>query len=73
MELLLTDDELFALTEAKTRPAQMAWLDARGFHYEVGAKGGIKVLRAHVECKMGGRDEGPAQLGPDLKFFEHRP
>ena len=72
MELLLTDDELFALTEAKTRPAQMAWLDARHFHYEVGAKGGIKVLRAHVECKMGGRDEGPTQLGPDLKFFEHR-
>jgi hypothetical protein len=25
-----------------------------------------------VECKMGGRDEGPAQLGPDLSFFEHR-
>ena len=72
MELLLSDDELFALTEAKTRPAQVAWLDARGFHYEVGAKGGIKVLRTHVECKMGGRDEGPGQLGPDLKFFEHR-
>jgi len=72
VELLLSDDELFALTEAKTRPAQMAWLDARGFHYEVGAKGGIKVLRAHVECKMGGRDEGPTPLGPDLKFFEHR-
>jgi Domain of unknown function (DUF4224) len=72
VELLLTADVLFALTEAKTRPAQMAWLDARGFHYEVGAKGGIKVLRAHVECKMGGRDEGPAPLGPDLKFFEHR-
>ena len=72
MELLLSDDELLALTEAKTRPAQMAWLDVREFHYEIGAKGGIKVLRAHVECKMGGRDEGPPQLGPDLKFFEHR-
>ena len=72
MELLLTDNELIALTEAKTRPAQMGWLDARGFHYEVGAKGGIKVLRAHVENKMGGRDNGSAQLGPDLKFFEHR-
>ena len=72
MELLLADDELIALTEVKTRPAQMAWLDARGFHYEVGAKGGIKVLRAHVESKMGGRDNAPAPLGPDLKFFEHR-
>lgn len=72
MNLLLAADELVALTEAKTRPAQMAWLDTHGFHYEVGAKGGIKVLRAHVECKMGGRDEGPAQLGPDLNFFEHR-
>lgn len=72
MELLLADEELIALTEAKTRPAQLAWLDARGFHYEVGAKGGIKVLRAHVECKMGGRDNGPTQLGPDLKYFEHR-
>jgi len=72
MALLLADDELIALTEAKTRPAQMAWLGARGFHYEVGAKGGIKVLRAHVERKMSGRDEDPAQPGPDLKFFEHR-
>jgi hypothetical protein len=72
VNLLLDDDELVALTEAKTRPAQMSWLDAHGFHYEVGAKGGIKVLRAHVLCKMGGRDEGPALLGPDLSFFEHR-
>jgi Domain of unknown function (DUF4224) len=42
MELLLAEEELIALTEAKTRPAQMAWLDARGFHYEVGAKGGSR-------------------------------
>jgi hypothetical protein len=72
MKLLLAEDELIALTETKTRPAQMAWLDSRGFHYELGAKGGIKVLRAHVETKMGGRDNGPAHIGPDLKFFEHR-
>lgn len=37
--LFLTPDELADLTERKTRPAQAAWLQARGIPFEVGASG----------------------------------
>ena len=39
---------------------------------EVGAKGGIKVLRAHVEFKMGAGGGCASPIGPDLNFFQHR-
>jgi hypothetical protein len=68
-ELLLSEAELVALTEAKTRPTQSAWLNARGFTYEVGAKGGIKVLRAHVTSKMGGAPQASTGKGPNVDFF----
>jgi hypothetical protein len=52
----LTRDELNELTGAKLRKKQIAWLQRRGWEYELNCLGWPVVLRAMVEGKMGASD-----------------
>lgn len=51
--MFLTPSDLEQLTERRMPAAQARWLDARGWHYERGANGGVKVLRSYAEAMMG--------------------
>lgn len=51
--MFLTRQEIVELTDYQLPAAQCRWLRDRGFTFEVGASGKPKVLRAHVESKMG--------------------
>jgi len=50
----LTRDELRELTGAKLRKKQIAWLQRRGWEYELNCLGWPVVLRSTMEGKMGG-------------------
>lgn len=51
--MLLTQQELIDLTDCQRAHEQRAWLDARGWVYETGRLGNIKVLRSYAEMRMG--------------------
>lgn len=51
--MILTKDELIELTDSRRAHEQRAWLDARGWVYEVGRLGNIKVLRVYAEMRLG--------------------
>lgn len=51
---LLSHEELVALTDYELPARQARWLDERGWRYERGASGKVKVSRAHFETMMGG-------------------
>jgi hypothetical protein len=51
--MFLTRQELEDLTDYKLQSAQCRWLQEHGYIFEVGGSGRPKVLRAHVESKMG--------------------
>jgi hypothetical protein len=50
--MFLTKDELIELTETSVRKKQMDWLESRGYKYDIGTKGGIKVYAKAVEERM---------------------
>jgi hypothetical protein len=64
--VILTPDELAALTDSDKPAEQRAWLTQRGWVFETGKRGRPKVLRAHAEQKMGGRLSGEKQWAPDF-------
>lgn len=51
--MFLTEAELRELTELEQPEAQRRWLAARGWPFEVSAKGRNRVLRSTMERKMG--------------------
>jgi hypothetical protein len=55
VSLLLTADELEALTGYKLAAYQRKWLTARGWAFELSASGKPRVLRAHAEERLGGK------------------
>lgn len=52
--MILTPEELEALTDSDRPCEQRAWLTARGWVYETGKRGRPKVLRSYAEAKLGG-------------------
>lgn len=51
--MFLTPAELAELTECRRAHEQRQWLDARGWAYEVGRLGNVRVLRRYAEMRMG--------------------
>lgn len=51
--MLLTPADLIELTDCQRAHEQRAWLDARGWIYEVSRLGTVKVLRRYAEMRMG--------------------
>ena len=62
--MILSDDELVALTDYELPAYQARWLEERGWRFERGASGKVKVSRAHFEAMMG----GGAPKAPSPKF-----
>lgn len=52
--MFLSHAELAELTERKTKRLQIVWLKTNGFHFAVGANGHPRVLREHVQARLGG-------------------
>lgn len=65
MSLLLSDDEVTALTRRKRAAAQRRALDRMGLVYMPDAEGRPRVLRSLVERMMGGE---PATTEPELEL-----
>lgn len=65
--MFLTAEELRTLTDCQRAHEQRQWLDSRGWTYEVGRLGNIKVLRRYAEMRMGlPFDDAPATTEPDF-------
>lgn len=66
----LTPDELHGLTDLRQKSAQIAWLRARRWRFEVSAQGFPKVARAYWQLRMvagDDRTEAPAPAArPDF-------
>lgn len=71
--MFLTVDELRDLTDCQRAHEQRAWLDARGWAYEVSRLGSVKVLRRYAEMRLGlpihGGEEKQAE--PDFSSLGH--
>jgi hypothetical protein len=71
--LLLTREELEALTDLKQPKRMHAWLQARGWVFEpAGRPGDIpKVSRAYSEARLSGRplQHQPRRAAPRLDFL----
>lgn len=50
--MFLSPPEIELLTDRKQPAAQIRWLEAHGWRFEVGASGRPKVLRAEAERHM---------------------
>lgn len=63
MTLLLTPDELHALTGTKQAKRQADWLKAQGWQFVPASRRGDcpKVGRAYAEARMAGRQVTPDQ------------
>jgi hypothetical protein len=69
--MLLTQEELIELTDSRRAHEQRKWLDARGWSYEVGRLGNIKVLRRYAEMRMGlPFKEANAATEPDFSTLD---
>lgn len=64
--MFVADSDLRTLT-GYTRPsAQLRWLRAHGWTYEVGGDGRPKVSRAYAERRLGAVDSAPPRREPQL-------
>ena len=75
--LLLTADELHALTGTKQPKRQADWLRARGWVFEEPARRGDcpKVGRAYAEARMAGRQtapDAPRRVAPSADWMLSR-
>ncbi len=55
--VILTADELVALTGRKRKDAQVKALRFMGIEHKIRPDGSVAVLRAHVERELGGADQ----------------
>ena len=67
--LLLSTDELAALTGRVRQSAQRRWLARNGFRFETDADGRPRVLRAQLEQRQGIRGSSRTS-GPDLDALD---
>lgn len=75
MSRYLTPAELHDLTDLEQPAAQVRWLKARGWRYDVGASGRPKVDRDYHRARMveGGQAEAPTKAkraGPDAEALD---
>lgn len=75
--LLLTADELRALTGTKQAKRQADWLTARGWQFEPASRRGEcpKVGRAYAEARMAGRQpapDAPRRVAPSADWMLSR-
>ena len=65
--MILTYDELVALTGRRRKDAQLRVLRFMGIEHRVRPDGTLAVLRAHVERELGGGNEGKVnrEIEPD--------
>jgi len=68
MSEYLSPADLGDLTDARTRPAQIKWLQAHGWVYTIGSKGNIKVLRGYRDAKLGMVVPKAARTSPEPDF-----
>lgn len=67
--LLLTPEELQALTGAERPSAVIAWLTKRSWIYETDRNGKPKVARAYFDARMLGLPLPGSRIGPRTDFF----
>jgi hypothetical protein len=63
--VLVPEDTLADLTEAKKPSAQIRWLDSRGWPYEISSKGKPRVLMSVMLARMGGTVSSATASGPN--------
>jgi hypothetical protein len=65
--VILTYDEIVALTGRRRKDAQLRVLRFMGIEHRVRPDGTVAVLRAHVEHELGGdaRDKVKKEIEPD--------
>lgn len=66
---LLTPEELHELTDCARPSAQIEWLRARSWVFEVGATGRPKVDREEYGRRMIGGKRQPQKKGPDTSWY----
>lgn len=64
--VFLTADDLYALTGYKRAKAQVEWLRARGWIFELDGDERPVVLRKYAEARMGGAVEAHSLAAPDF-------
>lgn len=52
--MFLTQAELAELTERKRKGDQIAWLEANGYPFAIGANGHARVSRDYVQARLNG-------------------
>lgn len=63
--LFLTEEEISDLTGYRYAVYQMRWLKQRGWKFEVAADGKPRVLRAHLDLKLGGTPKRDRRSDPN--------
>lgn len=65
--MILTTDEIAALTGRRRKDAQLRVLRFMGIEHRVRPDGTVAVLRAHVERELGGQGQGKVdrEIEPD--------
>jgi len=66
--MFLTPDQLAEMTDCTRSDGQIRWLEARGYPYEVGQKGRVKVLAEVVRLRMGGVSSEVPERQPMLRL-----
>jgi hypothetical protein len=67
----LSPDELVELTGLKRHSAQIRWLNANRWTFQVRADGRPSVARAEYSAQMcSGRPSDPRRVGPDLAALD---
>jgi hypothetical protein len=67
---LLTPEEIRDLTDCARPSAQIEWLRARSWVFDIGATGRPKVDRQEYERHMiGGQRKQPQKKGPDTSWY----
>lgn len=67
--MLLTPEELHQLTDCARPSAQIEWLRARSWVFDVGVTGRPKVDREEYERHMIGGRRAPQKKGPDTSWY----
>lgn len=68
--MILTRDELRALTGRKAKKLMPKELVALGIHFEIGTDGWPRVLRTHVEQVLSGRTTVRRKTRPNFEGIE---
>ena len=70
--MFLTATQLETLVERSTNAAQIAWLKANGYPFDVSASGAPRVLVSYVESRLGGRAVKLSGSRPNFSHIQKR-